>query len=174
MKHMEMIEQGRFLGEEFLLWLWMRGFTDGGTSGHGGDTSACFIDDEVVLVTEWGDVKELSLRKGNPQESMEAFEALSRGMRPSRAKIRVLAGDLEWVFMLSAAQLEISAMKLPPTQARDLPGRLADRLFLLDEGIAHIERRYSLFLQRRAKDHDGLLDDMKAWISKGLEQSADQ
>ncbi|MCL1908522.1 MAG: hypothetical protein FWG12_04035 [Holophagaceae bacterium] len=174
MKLLEMIEQGRFLGEEFLLWLWMRGFTNGGTSGHDGDTSACFIDDEVVLVTEWGDVKELSLRKGNPQESLEAFEALSRGMRPNRAKARILAGDLEWAFMLGAAQLEISAMKLPPTQAKDLHGRLSDRLFLLEEGIAHIERRFATFLHRRARDCDGLLSDMKAWVSKGLAQSADQ
>ena len=33
MKPMELIEQGRFLGEEFLLWLWRRGLEEGGTSG---------------------------------------------------------------------------------------------------------------------------------------------
>ena len=37
---MELLEQGRFLGEEFALWLWMRGLTEGGTSGAEGDTSA--------------------------------------------------------------------------------------------------------------------------------------
>ena len=45
MKPMELIEQGRFLGEEFLLWLWMRGLAEGGTSGLEGDQSACFVDD---------------------------------------------------------------------------------------------------------------------------------
>ena len=113
MKPMELLEQGRFLGEEFLLWLWMRGLTEGGTSGLEGDLSACFLDDSVQLVSERGDVKELSLRKGNPAESREAFEALSRGMRPTKAKVRLLSGDMEWTFVLNASTLDTSAMKLP-------------------------------------------------------------
>jgi len=170
MKPLELIEQGRFLGEEFLLWLWMRGLTEGGTSGQDGDSSACFLEDDVMLVTEQGDVKELSLRKGNPPESLEAFEALSRGMRPSRAKLRILAGDMEWAFVLGAAQLEVSGMKLPPTQAKDIQGRISDRLFLLEEGTAHLERRFAIFLERRAGDPDALENEMKAWIADGLAQ----
>ena len=168
MKPMELIEQGRFLGEEFLLWLWMRGLKDGGTSGLDGDHSACFVDDAVQLVTERGDVKELSLRKGNPAESREAFEALSRGMRPAKAKVRLLSGDMEWTFTLGAAGLEISTLKLPPTQAKDQQGRVADRLFLLEEGTAHLERRFQAFLEVRAQDPDGLETAMKAWVGEAL------
>jgi recombination associated protein RdgC len=171
MKPLELIEQGRFLGEEFLLWLWMRGLAEGGTSGQEGDNSACFVDDDVQLASERGDVKELSLRKGNPQESLEAFEALSRGMRPCKAKLRILAGDMEWVFSLSAAQLEVSAMKLPPTQAKDLHGRVSDRLFLLEEGTGHLERRFVLFLKRRREDPGGMESEMKTWIKGGLAQT---
>lgn len=165
---MELIEQGRFLGEEFILWLWMRGLTEGGTSGAEGDTSACFVDDAVVLVSEHGDVKELSLRKGNPAESREAFEALSRGMRPSKAKIRLLAGDMEWTCVLSAASLDTSAMKLPPSQAKDPQGRVSDRLFLLEEGLAHLERRFQAFLSVRVDETDTLRETLMAWIRQGL------
>ena len=168
MKPMELIEQGRFLGEEFLLWLWMRGLKDGGTSGLDGDHSACFVDDAVQLVTERGDVKELSLRKGNPAESREAFEALSRGMRPAKAKVRLLSGDMEWTFTLGAAGLEISTLKLPPTQAKDQQGRVADRLFLLEEGTAHLERRFQAFLEVRSQDADGLEEGLKDWVRAGL------
>jgi recombination associated protein RdgC len=171
-KPLELIEQGRFLGEEFLLWLWMRGLMEGGTSGQDGDTSACFLDDEVMLVTERGDVKELSLRKGNPPESLEAFEALSRGMRPSKAKLRILAGDMEWLFTLGASQLELSAMKLPPTQSKDVQGRVSDRLFLLEEGTAHLERRFAIFLERRSGDPDDLETQMKKWIHDNLAQAS--
>nr|AGS53494.1 hypothetical protein [uncultured bacterium contig00038] len=171
---MELIEQGRFLGEEFLLWLWMRGLTEGGTSGCDGDNSACFLHDEVMLVSERGDVKELSLRKGNPPESLEAFEALSRGMRPCKARMRILAGDMEWVFMLGAAQLEMSALKLPPTQARDDIGRVSDRLFLLEEGVTHIERRFARFLERRSEEPLALENEMKAWIKDGLSQATEE
>jgi hypothetical protein len=165
---MELLEQGRFLGEEFVLWLWMRGLTEGGTSGLEGDQSACFVDDAVQLVTERGDVKELSLRKGNPAESREAFEALSRGMRPSKAKVRMLSGDMEWTFVLNAGTLDTSAMKLPPTQSKDPAGRVADRLFLLEEGLAHLERRFGAFLELRTRDANALETSFCDWIRSSL------
>jgi hypothetical protein len=167
-KPMELIEQGRFLGEEFILWLWMRGLTEGGTSGLAGDQSALFVDDSVQLATEHGDVKELSLRKGNPAESREAFEAISRGMRPNKAKVRLLSGDMEWTFVLNAATLDASTMKLPPTQAKDLQGRVADRLFLLEEGMGHLEHRFGAFLALRAQEPEALEEGLKAWVRQGL------
>lgn len=168
-KPMELVEQGRFLGEEFLLWLWMRGLKDGGTSGVDGDSSACFLDDSVQLVSERGDVKELSMRKGNPTESQEAFEALSRGMRPNKAKIRILSGDMEWVFTMSASTLDAAALKLPPTQAKDPAGRVADRMFLLEEGMAHLENRFRAFLEIRAQEAASLESELKDWIRQSLQ-----
>jgi len=173
-KPLELVEQGRFLGEEFVLWLWMRGLKEGGTSGLEGDMSACFLDDAVILVSERGDVKELSLRKGNPTESREAFEALSRGMRPSKAKARLLSGDMEWTFVLNAASLDTSAMKLPPSQAKDPAGRVADRLFLLEEGLAHLERRFTQFLELRTDDPGGLEETLKGWVREGLSGAPDE
>lgn len=134
MKPIEILEQGRFLGEEFILWLWWRGLTEGGTSGQAGDQSAVYVDDAVQLVTERGDVKTMSLAKGNPAESREAFEALSRGMRPAAARIRILSGDLEWTATLDAAHLRLKGLKMPPSQAKVPADRVADRLFLLEEG----------------------------------------
>lgn len=174
MKPLELVEQGRFLGEEFLLWLWMRGLAEGGTSGLDGDMSACFVDDAVILVSERGDVKELSLRKGNPAESREAFEALSRGMRPTKAKARLLSGDMEWTFVLNAASLDTSAMKLPPSQAKDPAGRVADRLFLLEEGLSHLERRFTRFLELRTDDPGGLEEGLKQWVRQGLSGVPDE
>lgn len=174
MKPLELVEQGRFLGEEFLLWLWMRGLSEGGTSGVDGDLSACFLDDAVMLMGERGDVKELSLRKGNPAESREAFEALSRGMRPSKAKARLLSGDMEWTFVLNAASLDTSAMKLPPSQAKDPAGRVGDRLFLLEEGLSHLERRFTRFLEVRTADAEALEEQFRKWVKEGLSSVADE
>lgn len=174
MKPLELIEQGRFLGEEFLLWLWQRGLAEGGSSGLDGDLSACFLDDAVVLVNEQGDVKELSLRKGNPTESREAFEALSRGMRPSKSKVRMLSGDMEWTFVLNAPSLDTTAMKLPPSQAKSPGDRIADRLFLLEEGVGHLERRFLRFMELRTQDPEAMEDSLKAWILKSLEGAADE
>jgi hypothetical protein len=163
------IEKGRFLGEEFIVWLWMRGLNDGGVSGKKDDLSACFIDDDVTMTYEHGDVKEICLKRGNPQESREAFEALSRGMRPCKAKVRILDGDMEWVFMLGAANLELSALKVPPSDSKDIQGRLGDRLFGISECVKHIENRFAIFLAERVKDFPKMAEDVKGWISNVLE-----
>lgn len=171
MKPAELIEQGRFLGEEFLLWIWMRGLTSGGTSGRHDDTSACFVDDAISLASESGDVKHIGLTKGNPAECREAFEALSRGMRPASAKVRLLAGDMEWVCTLQSADLIPRGLKLPPTQAKDQQGRLADRAFLVDEFTGHLERRYVEFLRQDRVELESHLHD---WIMTGLGPSDGQ
>ena len=168
MKPLELIEQGRFLGEEFVLWLWMRGTAEGGTSGESNDHSACFVDDAVMLAAEHGEVKELSLRKGNPAESREAFEALSRGMRPVKAKLRILSGDLEWIFTLTAATLDMGAMKVPPSAAKGEVDRIQERLFLLEEGAGHLERRLGRFLKDRSGDPDAMQESMCAWVRGGI------
>jgi len=166
-KPLELMEQGRFLGEEFLLWLWLRSMTEGGASGEDGDGSGCFVDDSIQLVSERGEVKEISLRKGNPYESREAFEALSRGMRPAKMKLRILSGDLEWVFTLNAATLDMGTLKLPPSTGKAPHERLHDRLFLLEEGAGHLERRLKVFLHSRTENPDRLQESMQAWVCAG-------
>jgi hypothetical protein len=166
-KPLELMEQGRFLGEEFLLWLWMRCLTEGGSSGEEGDGSGCFVDDAIRLVSERGEVKEISLRKGNPSESREAFEALGRGMRPTRVKLRLLSGDLEWVFTLEAATLDMGALKLPPSTGKAPLERLHDRIFLLEEGAGHLERRFKRFLHERSQGSEAMQESMRAWVRAG-------
>jgi len=160
-------EQGRFLGWEFLLWLWMRSMTEGGASGEDGDGSGCFVDDAIQLASERGEVKEISLRKGNPSECREAFEALSRGMRPAKMKLRLLSGDLEWLFTLNAATLDMGTLKLPPSTGKAPHERLHDRLFLLEEGANHMERRLKRFLRERADEPETMLESMRAWVRAG-------
>jgi recombination associated protein RdgC len=166
-KPLELIEQGRFLGEEFLLWLWMRSMTEGGASGEDGDGSGCFVDDAIQLVSERGEVKEISLRKGNPAECREAFEALSRGMRPAKVKLRILSGDLEWVFTLNATTLDMGTLKLPPSTGKAPHERLHDRIFLLEEGAGHLERRLKRFLSVRVRDPEILQADLRTWVRQG-------
>jgi hypothetical protein len=46
---------------------------------------------------------------------------------------------------------------------------VADRLFLLEEGMAHLERRFEAFLTARTQDPDELQETMRAWLRQGLE-----
>jgi hypothetical protein len=46
---------------------------------------------------------------------------------------------------------------------------VADRLFLLEEVTAHLERRFQAFLTVRAQDPDELQDTLRTWLRAGLE-----
>ena len=93
-------------------------------------------------------------------------------MRPARAKLRILAGDMEWVFTLQAAGLDLSGLKLPPTASKDPVGRITDRLFLLEEGAGHLERRFKRFLHLRVGDPAALQGQLKSWVRSGLSGTA--
>lgn len=168
MSALELLEQGRSLGEEFLIWLWMRGLTAGGASLDGDDHSACFLDDSIQLASEHGEVKRVTLAQGNPAESQEGFLALARGMRPVRAKVRILSSDLEWVFTLTAATLGISAMKMPASAAKGQADLLSERAFLLEEGLGHLERRLEGFLRGRSGNSEEMEVEVKTWIQEGI------
>jgi hypothetical protein len=75
---------------------------------------------------------------------------------------------MEWTFLLNAGTLDPSAMKLPPTQSKDPAGRVADRLFLLEEGISHLERRFTAFLELRTRDAEGLEATLCDWVRGSL------
>ena len=173
MKPLELMEQGRFLGEEFLIWLWQRSMTEGGQSGEDGDFSGLFVDDQLTVVSERGEVKQIALSKGKPSEIREAFEALARGMRPSKLKIRILSGDLEWVGTLDAAQLHLKGLRMPPSTGKAPQERLHDRIFLLEEGHGHLDRRFKAFLAERVDDNgEAMAQRLKEWIQAGAQGEA--
>jgi hypothetical protein len=63
-------------------------------------------------------------------------------------------------------------MKLPPSQAKDVQGRVSDRLFLLEEGAGHLDRRFAIFLELRSGSPEALKAELKAWIEDGLAQTS--
>ena len=90
-------------------------------------------------------------------------------MRPARAKLRILSGDLEWTLTLHAETLLAAALKLPPSQSKDPAGRAGDRLFLLEEGLGHLERRFQSFTRQRVADPGGMEKALRAWLQAGLQ-----
>ena len=102
MKPLELMEQGRFLGEEFLLWLWMRSMTEGGASGEDGDGSGCFVDDAIQLVSERGEVKVELLRKVLPSPKVvEVAWDLKGGILWTTASSSKAQGALTSLFIKS-------------------------------------------------------------------------
>lgn len=107
----ERIEKRRFVGREFLLWLWFEGE----------------LFDETLFAAPHGEFglaieKELLLSNGKeatrivgraPARAREAKEALGLGKLPERAGFRLVLGERESTFVLKAETLGLAGLVLP-------------------------------------------------------------
>jgi hypothetical protein len=105
------IEKRRFVGREFLLWVWFESEVFEGTLStkeHG--SFGLWIEKSIVLSMG----KEATRIKGaQPAASREAKESLRLGKLPEAAGFHLVQGDQESSFTLKAEQLGIAGLKLP-------------------------------------------------------------
>jgi hypothetical protein len=105
------IEKRRFIGREFLLWLWFESelFTETLSTEKHGDFGF-WIEKEIVLSSG----KEVTRIKGTtPAHAREAKEGLRLGKMPERATFRLVLGERESGFSLKAEALAIGGLSLP-------------------------------------------------------------
>jgi hypothetical protein len=126
MQLVDRIEKRRFVGREFLLWLWFESELFEGnlqTEEHG--SFGFWVERQIVLTSG----KEGTRIKGSqPAAGREAKESLRRGKLPESAGFRIVVGSEESSFTLKAEQLGIAGLKLPTLlgQAEDAPAPLLD------------------------------------------------
>jgi hypothetical protein len=105
------IEKRRFVGREFLLWLWFESEVFEGTlrtKAHG--EFGMWIERQIVLSAG----REVTRIKGAyPAGSREAKEALLRGKLPDTAGIHLSWNDQESNFVLKAETMGVSGLSLP-------------------------------------------------------------
>ncbi len=148
----DLIESKRFLGNEFLLWLWFTSEQNGGTFDLSdvGEVVLVF-DDQLVLEAFLAETEQSRMSGGAPTDSPEAKTALRAGKRVSKAKLRLLRGEREFVFTVSANDLDFSSVKVPAVLKGD-DERLLERLTLLDELAEIWWRLYQTFLTQRLNE----------------------
>ena len=110
MQLVDRIETRRFVGREFLLWLWFESELFEGTlttREHG--SFGFFIEKQIVLSF----AKEATRIKGEqPAAGREAKESVRRGKLPESASFRMILHDRETSFTLKAEQLAVAGLKL--------------------------------------------------------------
>lgn len=177
---LDLIEEKRFLGQEFLIWLWFRSETQGGNielPGRGWIPVAF----EQHMLLEYGEGPECEklVCRGLMTELKEARAALALGKRPQQARIKLGGEEQEYSFTLSAATFEFRSMKLPATAGNDgddragLEGQILERIALLEEGMELLLGLYRLFITLRISDAwNKELVQLRQWISTGADQLA--
>lgn len=162
----DLIESHRFLGPEFLTWLWYRSEMHDGLIPLGGrKVCELNVDDKITLEADMVETEQSVLKGGAPAVTPEAREALRQGKVPTSARLRVHHDGLEYLFTLKASALQLSGVKLPTVLSKEDDDKFYERMSLLETVESLVDHFYGEFMGVRLSpawpEVTGL---MRAWV----------
>jgi recombination associated protein RdgC len=175
----DIISEKKFLGQEFLTWLWYKSEERGGAIllPGSGDIQVVF-EKHMVLESGEGESLERLICKGLQTELQEARTGLLMGKKLEQARIYLAKGDYEWRLSLSATLFEFRNVSLPKTVSSSddssdpiaWEAKVLERIGMSEEALHTIDELFRIFLKIRInsgwpKEKAGI----KAWIAKGAE-----
>jgi recombination associated protein RdgC len=146
---LERIETTRFLGSEFLLWIWLYGTLIEDTVSLGKqDEWSMWLEGSLALQSVHDPSEKVSVSGAAPAASNEAREAVKNYKFPVRAKVILRQEERDYKFVLNASRFSISAGDVPAVLEQGEEGFL-ERLHLVGELLNLIDRLFAAFLQLR-------------------------
>ena len=165
MSRLQRIEASRFLGREFLLWLWFESERNNSTfqlEKYG--EIEIFLDDKIVLEPLYGEGNRHLLSGYDPSTSPEAAVALQRNKIPSEVKLKVVTGVKGWSFSVRGDDLQLRGLKIPDVLSQEDDDRLSERIYLLEEIEDIMTEVFSLFLKTRLNQWSETTHAIQQWI----------
>ena len=161
------IETTRFLGGEFVLWLWFsRDVLDGLIEIPGRGTVEVALESALTLVDPLAEKERVGIRGFDPLGSLEAEHALLRGKLPRKVSLRLGFEQNEWIATLDAASFALSGVKLPVLLSEGEEEHFHERMRLLEQLHDLVQGLYRHFLSVRLSPQwqDVLLPEMRRWL----------
>ena len=167
MQHVDRIEKRRFVGREFLLFLWFESeIFDATLSTREHGPFGLWLERTLVL----SEGKESTrITAPLPGAGREAKEALMRGQLPESAGIRVAIHDSETSFQLKAESLGFAGLKLATVLEKDEqgPNQLLEELLGKPKGRPQVrarepDERHEMFYERMqlTSEFEGLFESL--------------
>ena len=176
----DLMVEKRFLGQEFLTWLWWKSEERGGSvelPGYG-DITVVF-EKHMLLEYGEGEYSEKLVCTGLQTELKEARTGLLVGKKLEQARIQVVKDSYEWNFTLAAALFEFRNVRLPKTAAteqgsgnsdEELEGMILERVFLFEELVRIVDDLFRMFLKVRiSAEWSAELQSIRDWVHAGGE-----
>jgi len=163
------VEGSRFLGREFLVWLWCSSdLLQDGLRAEGIGAIRLWLEDQLTLEGGTGEPEKHQLSAPAPGHTREAREALRQGKLPSKARVVIEREERTFRFNLDADSLALSAVKLPALMREETDEQFHERMYLLDELEAIMGALLEQFLRLRLAPGwaASLLPVMRAWVSE--------
>jgi recombination associated protein RdgC len=171
----ERIETTRFLGNEYLAWLWC---TSELCNGRVDVTKVGELELWFGKVLEFGRLLEpaerVTVRGTSPSAAPEAREALRQGKLPTKGRVFARWADREFTWQLIADRLAIAGAAIPKVLAADDSEAFLERMDLVGQLEAALYGLYSLFLRLRlgaAWERDAL-PILRGWTQEARVDSA--
>ncbi|GAB4339927.1 MAG: hypothetical protein Kow0089_13200 [Desulfobulbaceae bacterium] len=176
----DLIQEKRFLGQEFLAWLWFKSEERGGAVEVPGMGDVLVVfEKHMLLEFGEGEASEKVICRGLQTELKEARAGLLMGKKPEQARIRFTRGDYEFNVTLTAATMEFRNVRLPKTVAaadegddpESLEGRLLERISLFEELARLVNDLFRMFIAVRTSElWSEELARIRSWVHEPLPQ----
>jgi hypothetical protein len=164
------IETTRFLGSEFVLWLWFsQDSLDGLLKIPALGAIEVTLGTQLMLADPLTPKESVHVRGQDPCGSSEAEQALHQGKLPRKVGLRFTFEQNDWVFTLDAATLDLSGVKLPALLSEGEEEHFYERMRLFEQMHDLVRALYSRFLSVRlspAWDSD-VAPSIRLWLSDG-------
>lgn len=148
------IESTRFLGPEFLLWVWLRNeFVQTGVDlGDAGEFNV-WLDQQLTLESPLDRNERVTIRGVAPADGNEAREAVRARKFPVRARVVLHGAERESAFGLLAPRFAIAGGLVPPVPNQDASEAFLERMALSERLFTYVDRLYGVFLGERLSDN---------------------
>ncbi|MEN8199260.1 MAG: hypothetical protein ABFR63_04215 [Thermodesulfobacteriota bacterium] len=170
----DLIAEKRFLGQEFLTWLWWKSEERGGVVALPGEGDIVVVFEKHMLLEYGeGETNEKLICRGLQTELQEARTGLVMGKKLEQARIQLAYNDYEWNFTLAAALMEFRNVKLPKTggdsggddNPEEREGMILERIFLFEELLRIVLELFRVFLKVRVtEDWREELLKVREWV----------
>lgn len=149
----------KFLGYEFLTWLWFAIENDRVDLNNGtqDSMSSLVIGNRIVLENKKGSRSESVTIKGDDAGLEEGVLALGKGSMVTELNLCYKVNETEWRFTVKAESLHIGSLRCPATGAiespKDMEGAILEKVYLCEKAFSLLDNLYEKFIKLRVAEN---------------------
>jgi hypothetical protein len=169
-------ERYRFLGPEFLTWLWCVCEDDRAGLGVADRQGLALSMGNRIVIHKSGEggVEEVRVR-GECADFHEAMLALRKGGLVTELHLECSRGDQVWRFTLKGENLAMIGLRTPPLappeEADELEGAVLEKVALCEQVVDFVEALFQRFIKLRISEawRREVVPKIHAWVERSAQ-----
>ncbi len=162
----------KFLGHEFLTWLWFLIEKDHEQlRAADPELSSLEIGNRIVLENNLHDSVETITIKGDDAGLEEGILAMRKGAMVTELNLSYISNDQEWRFTIKGESLNISSFKPPEVASvetkEDVEGAILEKVYLYEKALLFVDKMFKSFIRLRVSQEwrEHAVPLLKNWIA---------